>query len=1155
MLKLIVGGAGSGKTVCARELVCRYTEEGKKPLLIVPEQFSFETERAMLGLLGAQRARDAEVLSFSRLAEQLARQYGGCAGVSIDDCGRAAAMAVTLSRLRGGLRLYRDERSASYIDHLLDAVKEFKVCGITAPELERAASLLEGTQSDEKAASLGDKLHDLALIYADYQQVVAKAYTDKMDDLDRLAEQLSEYRCLNGRVVVMDSFRGFTGQELKVVKRIIEQAAECVITLCYDDADGAGDEYGLFSATRTTMLQLLAAAKEAGVGAETERLTDRPRFRTEPLRAIERGVMRAGKRVPFERFEDGVRLEEDCVTVYRAEDRYDEAEFCAREARRLLREEGYSCSDITLIARSADSYSHLVADAMRLQGIPCFADERIDAAESALMQFVLAALELSGAWQTETILRCLKTGMIDGISDYDVDLVENYCFIWDVRGRDWREPFASNPDGFARERDDGEAMSEEQRRRLDKVNAVRVRTMELLGGFCDRMHSTDGPAMAKAVYLLLDKAGAGKRLGMLCKSLDLARSEEQTRVWEALMDILDQVAVLTEGVELSRENFCSMLSMMISRCEIGHIPQTLDETSFGAADRIRTTAPRAVFVLGAVDGELPAAPGGSGVFTDIERVSLREELGLPVAEPVARQLLEERLLVYTTLCSASERLYLTYPETGENGVNDNGECIREVLSCVPGARMLYHDSGLAIDMVESADAAFELAARHLSDNTGLSRALVECVRERPGGERMTAVERAANEALPTLSSREAARTAFGNALRMSASQLEKYSKCPYMYLCQYGFGVRAPRRARIDNLEIGTITHYVLENFFAELVDGCTENQCRAAFARTADIQNFGRVQEETAKLLERCLSELLGGAEGKHASMLAKLRRMRDGLAVLIVNIAQEFTESDFRMDGFEVGIGEEAEIKPTEIATESGRVSLVGSVDRVDSTTLNGKKYVRVIDYKTGGKTLNLNDVRSGLNMQMLVYLDQLCSDQSGRYADASAAGVLYMPSYSNTIEMKTPPESDSAVDKERLAKLRRNGFFVDDREDPVVCRATENSLEGKFITPKAAVSGALDGKTTRSIYSPEQYGIIRKYVRWKIGRIAEDIFSGRFEPSPVVSSGFGACEWCDYYPICRYDGAMRQMEKSNDCLGAMEAQMNGEAQSAKNDDRGDE
>ena len=70
MLHFILGTAGTGKTSTVRNRIVNEVKEGKSGIiLLTPEQYTFESEKALLKSLGATAADRAEVLSFTKLIE------------------------------------------------------------------------------------------------------------------------------------------------------------------------------------------------------------------------------------------------------------------------------------------------------------------------------------------------------------------------------------------------------------------------------------------------------------------------------------------------------------------------------------------------------------------------------------------------------------------------------------------------------------------------------------------------------------------------------------------------------------------------------------------------------------------------------------------------------------------------------------------------------------------------------------------------------------------------------------------------------------------------------------------------------------------------------------------------------------------------------
>ncbi len=792
-------------------------------------------------------------------------------------------------------------------------------------------------------------------------------------------------------------------------------------------------------------------------------------------------------------------------------------------------EENFRCRDIAIIARSEAEYSALAYDSLTLQDIPCFLDRRTDASSCALMQFVLTALDIvCRGWQCDDLLRWLKTGLVSETDTSIVSEIENYCFVWSLSGRDWRRPFTQPLGGF------GASVSEAEQQRLDKINAVRERTVALLEKFSSALDDANGRQMAQALFSLLEESGVPKRLDELCGRLDVKYADEQAQLWDSLMSILDQIASILGAGKLTRDNFAAYITLMINRCDIGKIPHGLDDVVFGGADRMRVSAPRAVFIVGAVEGEFPAAQTGSGVFTDEERKRLHDEMKLPVAEAAEHQMLEERLMAYSALSAASERLYITYPKKADGSSTAYpSECISEVLQYVPQAKRVYSSDSFSIEDIEAPGAAFEIAACHWKASGEVSALVEELKKNGEFAARLKVVEASAKNDPPALSGGHAA-ALFGDNMHISPSQAEKFHHCRFSYFCQYGVRLQSRNRAALDTLQYGSIVHYVLEHFL-----GSTEAEQLVRLSESRDD-----VENRIAQLLEEYLNTEMGGGEDKKDSMLYQLRQMKYSLTELVLNISSEFSVSDFRPVAYEMKIDRGGEIEPSYIRLENDRsLNIKGTVDRVDCWQDNGKTYIRVIDYKTGTKSFTLSDVVEGLNMQMLIYAGELCREDNGRFVSAVPAGILYCPANSGFASVDRNISAEKLKDK-HSSSLKRNGLIVDGSTDTFVCNAMENGVGGRYIPVKLKRDGTPDNASGKNLITPADYEIVERYVRYKLAVMGNELARGNISPDPVRES-YDVCQSCDYYDICRYDGEQREKYKGSneETLMTMKQIMNGE------------
>ncbi len=1085
MLRFIFGRAGSGKTYEVRNKLKGLARSGKEKLmLLVPEQSSFENERAMLRLLGAKDARKVSVMSFSRLVDAVQRECGGFAGRRLDDGGRSMFMSLALEQVKDELRVYRkNAEGTELVDLLLGVLTEFKMCGVGPSDLEKAALRLpEG--------NLRRKTEEISKIFAAYDALVARSFVDPLDDLTRLKHILQEHPFFDGYTVAIDSFQSFTVQEYDIVELILRQADDVWVTLCADGL-GAGGDAGLFAIARRTAKTLLRLASRNGVpAAPPVELRPGARFGNPALAALEAGVYRP--------VHPAFRGEKDGVTLYEAKSRYDEAEFVAASIRSLVMGGEYRYRDFAVITRSTSLYDGILDAALESREISFFMDrpEAIDA--EPLMRLILSAFQIAEAgFRSDDLFLYLKTGLV-GLTTEQISELENYTFVWKISGRRWTEEWTENPEGFA------EGMSESDAALLRRVNESRRRAVAPLLRFEKETAEADGEGMAAAVYHLLQSVGAAENLRTFAAGIsaagDAQLAERELRIWDLLMQILDQLALVVGKNKITRARCAELLKLVVRTSRIADIPQGLDEVMVGDADRIRAAGPKVVFVVGAVQGEFPMAPGEGCLFSDAERKELIR-LGLPLNDTAEGVALQERFLAYSAMSAASQRLTITYPIADGEGRALSPSSIPAEASAVLGGLPVLTGEMLDETWLANAEVpALELAARRWNDNSPLSATLRELFRRRGDADRMAAVSRAASRAPAHFADPEVSGRLFGRSMTVSATQIERFELCRFQYFCRYGLNVRERRAAELNALEYGSLMHFLLERLFRDTGSG-----------RILAMEE-GELHRIILQLLDEYVRTMFGGAAAETPRFAYLVTRMADPAQIVALHIARELSQSGFSPADFElpIGGGVGALVLPL---PGGGEVRVDGKIDRVDLMDRGGVRYLRIVDYKTGKREFRFSDLVYGMNMQMLIYLAALCENGRKRYGEFQPAGVLYMPANAPGV----PAERNAASSDLAGAlgkKLCMDGIVL---ERPEVIAGMDRSAEGRYI-PVGLKNGLPSSR--KNVYSAEEMKQILSYLRQLIVEMATELRQGDVAAYPLLGSRYDACEWCPYSSVCGHE-----------------------------------
>lgn len=1089
MLHLVYGRAGSGKTRYARELLASLCENGAGNLLLLtPEQVSFESERAMLRRLGPRRAQGVEVLSFTRLANTVFRTFGGLAGKRLDDGGRTILMSLALEEMGDTLELFRPQaKSGEMIQLLLQSSAELKMSAVS-PEALRQAAALSGDEALQK------KVGDISSVLSAYDALVARSYLDPLDDLTRLRDCLQKHNYFSGYTVAVDSFKSFTVQELEVLRLLLRQAKDVYVTLC---ADGPGSPEkqgnGMFSTVCRTASQLSRMAKEEGVKiAPPVHLCESPRFASPALREMEKQVFRGEKPLPEE--------DSSGITLVCARHIYEEAEFAASRIRRLVMEEGYRWRDITIILRREDAYRGALDIALRRWEVPCFFDHPRSVDAEPVMRFVLEAFGvINRSFRSDEIFSLLKTGLA-GLDAEEIALLENYTFLWNISGKKWLSPWKENPDGFV------EASTEEQAQRLETINALRERVTAPLERFASSLADTDGQGAAEATFRLLTDFQVQETLPALCRKLEESGQAEtaahQLRLWDVLMNILDQTALVLSGRKLDAERYAQLLRLVMQAEEISDIPQQVDEVTLGTADRMRPASPKVVFLLGAVLGEFPQTPTSGGVFSEEERKTLIQ-LGLPLSDSLEDKALEEQFVAYQAMTSPSEKLFVSWPASSGDESCSPSEIVEELQSIFPNLPVQPAGAMPPEQEASSPEAAFSMLSRKWPAQDTLYATLRALFEGKDGYQgRLEALERTAQQSPMAFRQQEKAGELFSGR-SLSATQIETYHLCRFQYFCRYGMNARERRPAELGSMEYGSLMHFLLERVFSQKT-----GKEVAAMEKKA-------LEKEVIALIDEYALACMGGAENRSARFRFQLRRLADSACVVIRHIGQELAQSRFEPKYFELELKSGTRFPPLRISTEEGRVTIGGKIDRVDLAELHGETYVRIVDYKTGSKEFKLTDVLYGMNMQMLIYLAALI--ESG---GLKGAGILYMPAIQPLVSAGRHTPGDK-IEKEAEKKLKMNGLILDDSE---VITAMEEKAQGKYI-PVALKN---DEPSKRDyVLSEAQLEQVTGYVKSLVRQMKKRLLQGDIAALPLLANQRG-CQWCPYFPVCGKEYADTDIHK---------------------------
>lgn len=1094
MVHFIYGPAGSGKTSTLLKYLESDVKQGKNAFFIVPEQETVAVERAVISLLPTSAQLNVEVLNFSRLCNRIFRTYGGLSYNFATKPIKSLVMWNTLRELSPMLEEYSagDVADFSLTKKMLSATQELKAYCISPEKLDRTCSKIE------EGSPLYGKLRDISLIYSAYTNQLDEYFSDNHDDITKALEILKNNNFFEGASVYLDSFAGFTKQEFQFIARMGELCDELYIALPLPTPNDASIH---LESLRQTALHLKKHLDQRDY--DETFLTEIHRTRSEALKHLQSNIWNF-EASAFGGDQDGALVCFDCETPY------SESEIVASEICRAI-QNGARYSDIAIILRDTQKYRGILDTVLEKYNIPYYMSEKTDLMEKSLSKFIFSALKIKETnWRGTNVIAHLKSGFSD-VDPFDADIFEDYVSTWNINGSKFLgERWTMNPDGYS------SRMTERGERILSTANAVKEKLVPSLSLYFARLDaSANVKEMCQATVEFLKDSRITEKVRESCsRNLSAGNkkaADEDMKLYSLMLNIFYDLSNTFGDKEFTFDEFSAALLLMFSESDIGTIPTSADEVLIGSASMLRAGKIKTAIVMGLNEGEFPASVKDNGIFTDSDK-ELLEALDITLSADTNTKTSEELFFVYRALSAPTEKLILTSSALTSDGSNQRRSIVIDrVKKLFPNIPSIKESSLSPLDRVWNYDVAKEVYPQiKYYKNSDKIKALI-CEADN-GSSFSQQLDVPLSQKRCTVSP-EIVKALFGERLSLTQSRLEKYVLCGFDYYCSYVLGLRESKKAVFQLNDIGTFIHYILEMFMKEIsIEGTL---------------NLTLTDEEIDKILKKTvqnyLFELLGedyAISNRTKHLFIRLNKLSFMIAK---NLIDEFKSSDFVPSYFElkVGMGDDG-IKALEFELKDGsKVSLRGIADRVDTYKKDGNVYVRVVDYKTGSKEFSFDDLKEGLNTQLLIYLFSICRAQSDEKKTELGceeggriipAGIQYLSSNAPVVSLDKLCEGDE-IEKLIQNEFSRSGLLTDDAD---ILHAINHDLDPRIVSKiKSNDDGAFVGK---SLVSSEGFDEIYDMLSETIIRVAESMRDGIADANPLHKGEKAPCRYCKMKAVCR-------------------------------------
>ena len=1121
-LRFYFGPSGSGKSHrIYEEIMQRAAQEpGRNFLIIVPDQFTMQTQKDLVMRSDRGGILNIDVLSFGRLSHRILEEVGTKEMPVLDDTGKSLVLQKIAADLKEQLPAMGSLlHKKGYIHEVKSAISEFMQYGISTQDMDKLIA------SAEKRGALAMKLRDLKTLYRGFQDYIRDHFITTEETLDVLRRSLVKSKILPDSVVIFDGFTGFTPIQNRLIQELMRVCEETIVTVTIgeeEDPYQMDGEQKLFHLSKKTVADLVKLAAEAEVTrGEDVFVKDGPnRFTEAPaLCYLEQNLFR----YQYEPY-----TEKQCeIRMFEALSPREEVHQTALYIRKLIREEGLTYRDIAVVIGDLEGYASYVETEFGQLEIPCFLDRTRGIVLNPMIEYIKSALQLYiRDFSYDTVFHFLRSGMAD-ISREEIDELENYVIRTGARGyRTYSRLFTRKTEEM--QQGSGQEDTERAEETMERLNRIRQQfadTVEILhmaprakaGEYVDHLY--DFLEQNQVQQKLLNYQQRFEQEG------DLAKAREYAQIYRLVMDLLDQIYELLGEEEISLQEFADILEAGFGEITVGTIPQNVDRIVVGDMERTRLKQVKVLFFLGVNDGNIPKNASKGGIISDMDREFLIES-GTEMAPSPRQQMYIQRLYLYLNMTKPSERLYLSYAK-----VNSDGKGIRPsylidtVRKLFPQLAVEYPQNRSRLEQIEGRQEGARYLAEELREYAdGTLREeerqdfylMYRAYEADPEGrDRLTAA--AFRRYKESGLSRIVARALYGRQLENSVSRLETYAACACRHFLQYGLSLQEREEFGFEVSDMGNVYHAVLENFAGKLAEsGRTWWDFDENFATQAikeAVEGYAATYGETV---------LYSSARNEYA-----ITRMSRILTRTVLTLQQHLKQGSFQPDDYELSFRFAEDLDSIHVdLSEEEKMHLQGRIDRIDVSEDAEHVYVKVIDYKSGNKKFDLAALYYGLQLQLVVYMNAAMELESRKHPDKEIvpAALLYYHIDDPTIE--TPVElTQEQINEEILTKLRMNGVV---NSDPAVVERLDRFLQdkSKVIPVEKKKDGSFSARS--GILSREELQVVSSYVDTKIREIGREILDGKIAANPYEKGNEEACTYCAYKKVCGFDGSIPGYEK---------------------------
>ena len=1101
-LQFVMGPSGSGKShYLYRKITTESIENPEKNyIVLVPEQFTMQTQKDLVMASPRKGIMNVDVLSFNRLAYRIFEETGEKNRVILDDVGKNFVLRKIAGDSESDLKILGNNlKKIGYISEMKSVISEFSQYDVQVSDLEQ---LLDSMDAN---TNFYYKLQDMKVVYQEFQNFLKDKYITGEEVLEILCESVPKSKILAGSTVVLDGFTGFTPIQNKLLKVLMNVCEKVVVTVTMDQRENPflySHPYQLFALSKQMVSTLTEIAKAEKIEVEEPiYLYMKPVYRfkdNEPLGFLESHLFRYSK----ERYDK----KQNSVQIWCAKNPQEEIDWVAQTIRKIVREQQYRYSDIAVITSDQTAYANHIEKIFDKYEIPVFMDHKRSILLNSFVEYLRSLLAMvEQNFTYESVFRYLRTGLV-GFEDDEIDILENYVVALGIRGYSkWQEKW------IRRTRNMVEAD-------LVQVNSVRERFVAKIENVVEvlkRRHKTV-VEVTTAVHEFFLQEEIQQRVKeyeiYFGEQGELALEKEYAQVYRIVIELFDKFVELLGDERISMKEYCELLDAGLEQAKVGIIPPSVDQVVVGDVERTRLKDVKVILFVGVNDTFIPGNTNKGGIISEHDRDKFIEK-GLSLAPGSKEKTFIQKFYLYLMLTKPTEQMILSYSKSSAEGsALRPAYLVAELLKMFPQMRVQEVERCMAKQELTERSGVSFLVEGLQKYHEGLSKEwqeLYTCYKKNPEWAKQInqIVEAAFYENPKDMLTTETARKLYGEVLENSVTRLENFSACAYSHFLTYGLRLKEREIYQFQAVDLGNLFHGALERFSKKMDGlGCTWNSI---------------TDEQKEELIESSVDECIVDygntilySSARNEYIITRLKRM---MRRTVWALAKQLKNSSFAPAGYEITFGGTTPISSSNIQLdELGRMRLRGKIDRVDICEDAENVYVKIMDYKTGAKAFDLGELCYGLQMQLVLYMNAAMELEQKKHPEKQVipAGIFYYQIQDPVVDKINDVDK---VERAILKELRPDGMVNSSRE---VIDLLEKPSDGVYTAIPVSINrdGSLSKKS--QVLTQDEFELISEYAKYQAKETGKKILEGNIDVAPYEMGDRTGCDYCPYHAVCGFE-----------------------------------